>query len=520
MEGFIQRHRQDVMGVLNGFDRVRFRGTRRLLACVGGMMHFLFRMNVLLKDFKQYVLGATDRIRQTVVAGAEAAGRPVRYLASSSTRKEEVARDLARKEGIAQGLICVLSAVEPCRTFEVCRNPQTRRLELRLRPGKCLHYYHYWMHPDFGFMHARLQTWFPFTVHVCLNGREWLARQMDRAGIAYQRKENCFVDVADGGAAQGLLDQQLRTDWASRLDALIPQINPADRALFAACPVPYYWSADETEWASDILFRSPEALRRLYPRLIHYGMTCLGSRDVLRFLGRKVPAQGGVNGHFQGQVTTDLKQRPEGIRLKHQVNRNSIKMYDKQGSVLRIETTINDARDLKTYRTAEGDPHGPKRWRKMRKGVADLHRRAKVSQACNERYIQSLTGVEASPSVGQILEPLSRPVTWKGRRVRALHPMAGDDAALVRVVAQGDFCLHGFRNRDLRTALYGAAVDLQTKRRHSSAISRKLRLLRGHGLIQKVTGTHRYVLTQQGRMTIPLLLLAAEADAAKLAKAA
>jgi len=520
MEGFIQRHRQDVMGVLNGFDRIRFRGTRRLLACVGGMRSFLFRMNVLLKDFKQYVLGVTDRIRQAVVAGAEAAGRPVRYLPSSSTSKEEVARDIARREGATQGLLCVLSAVEPCMTWQVCRNPQTRRLELRVHPGKCLHYYHYWMHPDFGFMHARLQTWFPLTVHVCINGREWLARQMDRAGIGYVRKENCFVDVADVRAVQSLFDQQLRTDWAWRLDALIPQINPADREVFATNPVPYYWSADETEWASDILFRSPEALAHLYPRLIHYGMTCLGSRDVLRFLGHKVPAQGGVNGHFQGQVTTDLKQRPEGIRIKHQVNRNSVKMYDKQGSVLRIETTINDARDIKTYRAAEGNPRGPKRWRKMRKGVADLHRRAKVSQAANERYIQSLTGVEASQSLGQVLEPLCRPVTWQGRRVRALHPMAGEDAALVRVIAQGNFCLHGFRNRDVRGHLYGTSPDPQATRRRSSATSRKLRLLRAHGLIRKVSGTHRYVLTHKGRTTIPLLLLATEADAAKLANAA
>ena len=520
MEGFVQRHRQDVMGALNGFDRIRFRRTRRLLACVGGMRSFLFRIDVLLKDFKHYVLAVTDRIRQSVVAAAQAAGRPVQYLPSSSARKEHLARDLAGKAGIAEGLICVLSAVEPCMTYQVCRSPQARGLELRLRPGKCLHYYHYWMHPDFGFMHARLQTWFPFTVHVCINGRQWLARQMDRAGIGYLRQENCFVDVADLAAAQSLFDQQLRTDWARRLDALIPQINPADGELFAACAVPYYWSADQTEWASDLLFRSPEALCRLYGRLIQYGMTCPGSRDVLRFLGHKVPAQGGLNGNFQGQLTTDLKQRPEGIRLKHRVNRNSVKMYDKQGSVLRIETTINDARDLKTYRAAEGDPRGPKRWRKMRKGVADLHRRAKVSQATNERYLQSLTGVEASPSLGQVLEPLCRPVTWKDRRVRALHPMAGDDAALVRVIAQGDFCLHGFRNRDVRTALYGTAADHPTKRRQSSAISRKLRLLRAHGLIQKVSGTHRYLLTHKARTTLPLLLLATAADAAKLAQAA
>lgn len=170
---------------------------------------------------------------------AEAAGRPVRYLPSSATRKEDVARDLAQSQGIAQGLICVLSAVEPCVTYQVARNANTKKLELRLQSAKCLHYYHYWRHPRLGFMHARLQTWFPFTVHVCINGREWLARSMDRAGIGYIRKENCFVDVADVAGAQKLLDRQLRTDWVRLLDGLIPQMNPADRSIFAANPVPY-----------------------------------------------------------------------------------------------------------------------------------------------------------------------------------------------------------------------------------------------------------------------------------------
>jgi hypothetical protein len=106
-------------------------------------------------------------------------------------------------------------------------------------------------------------------------------------------------------------------------------------------------------------------------------------RGTLRFLGRKVPQHGGVNGHFLGEVVTDVKERPEGMRIKHRLNRNSIKMYDKQSSVLRVETTINDARDMKVFRSKEGSAQGPKSWRRLRKGIADLHRRAQVSQAAN-----------------------------------------------------------------------------------------------------------------------------------------
>ena len=80
-------------------------------------------------------------------------------------------------------------------------------------------------------------------------------------------------------------------------------------------------------------------------------------------------------------MVSDVKQRPEGLRIKHRVNGNSVKMYDKQGSVLRVETTINDARDLKCYRAAEGNPNGPRTYRKLRKGVADMTRRAELCDA-------------------------------------------------------------------------------------------------------------------------------------------
>ena len=99
------------------------------------------------------------------------------------------------------------------------------------------------------------------------------------------------------------------------------------------------------------------------------------------------------------EIHSDLKTRPEGTRIKHVLNHNSIKMYDKQESVLRIETTVNDARGMKAYRASEADPDGPKAWRKLRKGVADLPRRAQVSQAANERYLEASSTVEVTEAL-------------------------------------------------------------------------------------------------------------------------
>lgn len=521
MNLFIQRHRDSVMGTLNGFDRVRFRGTLRWLCHWAGMGRYLSAIGVRLNRFREYTMSVTARVRASIEGVAQAANRPVQYLPRPSLSKEELAREIARRDGIDQGLIGVFSSVEPCYSFEVRRDPTTRLIDIRSAPRKCLHYYSYWMHVDWGFCHVRVQTWFPMTVHVCVNGREWLARQMDREGLAYRRRENAFVWVEDLAQAQALLDDQLKTDWPAALNALLRQAHPDCAEIIDPR---YYWTADESEWASDVLFNSAADLRKLYPRLIDHGMRYFGSREVMRFLGRRVPAQGGVNGKFQGEVTTDLRERPEGIRIKHRVNRNSIKMYDKQGSVLRVETTINHPHDIQVYRHPEGSQRRamkkPKSWRLLRKGVADMYRRAQVSQAANDRYLESLAAVEDKTPLGELTAQLCRPVKWKGKRVRALNPFSREDARLLEAIHRGEFAIQGFRNRDLRQRLYGETQDAVMQRRQASAITGKLRLLRAHGLIRKIAKTHRYRLTAKGSTVIVALLAAQAADTATLTQAA
>jgi hypothetical protein len=488
------------------------------------MRNYLWHARVLLKDFKRHVLEVTGQIRAASEQLAAVAGRPVVYLASSATNKEAQAQRIAARDGITEGLVCVLSCVELGWSYEVGPNRDRKQLELRGGHRKCLHYYFYWIDRRLGWMHLRMQTWFPFTLHVCLNGREWLARQLDVAAIGYRRRDNCLVDVADVGVAQRLLDRQLEMDWQRLLAQVVRKFHPTHRRLFAKHPTEYYWSADESEWASDIMFRSPRELSHLYPRLIRHGIEAFSSREVMRFLGRKVPAHTGINGNFLGEVQSDLVARPEGLRLKHRLGHNSIKMYDKQGSVLRVETTINDARDMKVYRAKEG-PAGevPKSraWRRLRKGVADLPRRAEVSQAANERYLNALAAAEATTPLGKLAERVCQRRQWQGRSVRALNPLAPDDTQLLQAIARGEFLINGFRNRDLRPILFGAAgSDTQQLRRQSAAVTRKLRLLRAHCLIKKVPKTHRYVLTTQGTLIVNALIAAQKTDTNKLTKLA
>lgn len=516
---FLERYADDVLGMLSGFDRLRLRGTLRRIANAQGMTTFLSRQRILLKDVGEYVHDVTTRVKQATEAVATDRGRPVVYVSRPSVDKEALARDIAARDHIETGLICVLKSVELCWSFEVHHNRATKQLDLLPAPRKCLHYYHYQIHPHLGFLHTRLQSWFPFTVHVGLNGREWLARQLDAHGLGYRRRGNCFVWLEDVAATQQLAAAQLRTRWAPLLNRLATAANPAHAGLFAAYPLWYYWSVDQSEWASDVLFADAARLDGLYPALVAHSLTRLGSRDVMRFLGKRVPAVG-IDGHFRGEVVSDLAARPEGVRVKHRVNGNAVKMYNKQGSVLRVETVINQARDLRVYRPKEGEPDGDKQWRYLRKGVADVWRRAELSQQANERYLAALAAATEPTPLGAVSAPLCRRVRYHGQPVRALNPLAAADAALLAVVYRGEFVITGLRNRDVRQLLYPGVRTATARRQHASRVTRQLRLLRGHGLLRKVAHTHRYLLTAKGRSVIAALLAARQADTATLAAAA
>jgi len=241
----------------------------------------------------------------------------------------------------------------------------------------------------------------------------------------------------------------------------------------------------------------------------------------MRFLGRNVPSTGNTSPRLQGEVVTDMKTRPEGVRIKHRLKQNSIKMYDKQGSVLRIETTINDPADFKQYRTPEGKPDAAMGWHCMRKGIADLHRRTEVSQAANDRYLCALASVEDTTSVGELATRLCQPVRRNGRRARPLNPYAPDDAKLLDAISPGEFTINGFRNRDLRLQLFNDdKASKQVQRRHAAAVTRNLALLHAHRLIRKVPGTHRYHLSRQGRIIVTALITARKANANALTKLA
>jgi hypothetical protein len=521
MKSFVQTLAGLVFGVLSGFDRLMFRGHLRELAYPGGMLRYCNFNGVKLVDFGKHAERLTGQLMEASEAQAKRLDRPIEYLASPKLRKEDHARAIARRDGIEQGLIAVFKCVEPCWSFSLRGHRASKKLEFQPELRKCLHLYHYYQHPQFGFLYARVQTWFPYTIQIGLNGREWLAQQLDTAGLRYRRHDNCITWVEDMVKAQALLKDQLRVNWSKQLHEIAMLVHPSQAGFLGKFRTEYYWSLKQSEWASDVLFKNPADLRPRYDAWLRYALADVGSADVLRFLGRKLTATGKVNGHYTDEVLSDLRQRVDGVRIKHRAGENSIKMYDKaQGRVLRVETTINDPSDFKVFRAKENEPEGEKDWRVLRAGVADIHRRAQVSQAANERYLESLAAVDHTQPLEELLEPLGRRVTEPGpggRKLRALAPLVGKDADLLAAIARPEFMVNGLRNRDLVAALDGTiATDPVARERRSAQISRQLRLLRGHGILKKVPKTHRYQVTERGRLILTALTAVRHASTQKL----
>ncbi len=515
MESFIRKHADKILGVLNGWDRLVFRGSLRQIAFITGMKGFLHKRDVLYKDWEPYTKAVTKTVIEASEREAKELGRGVEYLKSPKTNKEEVALRYAARDGITSGVICVLGSTEPCVTYEVHKNREKKLLELQPRSAKCKFLYHYMIDPVFGFMNARIQTWFPFNVQICLNGREWLSREMDRVGLGYERRDNCFARLEDVAKTQALMDRQLETAWPKELKRIARMLNPAHEKIFEAMPIDYYWSGHQTEWATDVMFKDAASLAAIYRPILLHGITTYSSGDVMRFLGKK------LTGHYRGEIVSDVRERPEGTRIKHRVGDNSVKAYDKQGSVLRVETTINNPHGFRVFRAKEGDSKGPKKWRPMRRGIQDLHRRAKVSHASNERYLEALAAVDMTTPFGDLLTAVSRPVTWNGARVRGLRPWADDDLKLIRAISRGEFCVNGFRNRDLQPLLNNKpATSPDERRRQGARVSRLIRLLRAHGVVTKLPKSHRYKLSERGRQVATAILAAHDLSLAQINRAA
>jgi len=516
----IERMAKAIDVVISGFDRIVFKGFLRPLMFPDGAMSFLARNNVLNKDYKDWVQGQSQALVESVDKMVrEKTDRGIVPIPSSHTRKEDLARRQQEALGIKEGVIGAWSCVEAGQSYRACFDREKGFPQLRWESVRCKHLYVYMDHADYGFLNLRIQTWFPFQIQICMNGREWLRRQLDRSHVPYQRSRNKFFDIDNQKVAQRCLDRQVETQWPWLLDRLIPGIFPTRRQTLGP-DLSYYWTLWQSEWATDLIFHEVPTAETTTQILLKHALNTGTSDRVMQYLGRPLTKHGQPFLSCSSEVKTRASSFHEGLCVRHWADRNSVKVYNEQ-NVVRIETTINDPGDFRVVRAKQGAARRePKKRRPMRKGVVDISLRASVSQDVNKRVMDHLATFTDATPLEELVAHCTKSFTKDGRRTRALEPI-GKDRELLMAIADPRIALNGASNAELRDVLGKKAwAKGLAEKQLSARITRHLKLLRDHGLIRKMPNQHRYQLTDAGRQMTAALAAALKASTKELMKIA
>jgi hypothetical protein len=520
MNGFVQKFVGVVKGVLNGFDRIVFKGSILPLMHDEGVMGFCRARGILNKEYKDWMQTQTAKVVDAAESYAkEHCGEGITRIKSSHARKEDIARCRQREMHIESGLIGVWSATESCRSYKARYCAKAGFPQLRGEWTKCKHLYFYFDHADFGFMNIRLQTWFPYHIQMALNGREWLRRGLERQGCDFVAKGNKFLHIGDYDQAQCLLDAQLDTRWERMLNGFLPAVFPAMKGILGP-HLSYYWTLWQSEWATDLIFPTARHLEAISDSLLRHAFMTGTATRVLRYLDRPMTKAGLPYANMNNEVMGRVLDFGDGVRVRHWVDGNSVKAYN-EGNNFRVETTMNQPGMFQVHRRAQGEtPSTPKRRLPLRKGVADIALRAQISQDINNRFMDQLATCTHERPLRELFDTVSRPKRKDGRRVRALD-LIGKDRALLQAISDPAFNISGITNKALREKLQGQPGHTgRTEKQLRAKVSRHLRLLRDHGLIRKMPRQFKYQMTAQGRELTTALHASLAASTQQLMKAA
>jgi hypothetical protein len=499
MDTLLSKFGGKVKGVLEGFDRIVFKGNLKPLCYTAGMQMFLKCNNILFKDYYSWINEKSAAIcRDAEEYTRKHCQTEIQYIPTHNIRKEAIAHEQQRKTGIKSGLIGTWSCVESCNSYKARLNKKTGLLQMKYEPSKCKHLYFYYDHAEYGFMSIRLQTWAPYEIQIALNGRQWLKRLLEQSGCKYILEGNKFFDIEDYSLAQQLLSSQLDTRWIDTMTGFLPDVFPSMKEL-SKDRVSYHWILWQSEWAKDYIFADPDILGGYIQQLLRHAYISGTGERIIRYFGHPVRGNGQPYPTAKPEVMTRIKKWYNGGRVKHWADNNSMKIYNEQ-NVLRFEFTMNNPKRYRIHRTVEGVGGTEKKFMHMRKGIADITPRAKISSAGIKNFTEQMATLEEDATVGEIFEKVSNRFKKNGKSVRALD-IAGKDLALLRAIADPKYSVDAITNKHLQSVLGNMSwANGLSGRSLSARISRHLRLLREHGIIKKLPKQHKYMLTDKGRL--------------------
>ena len=479
-----ERYADKIQGVLSCLDRVIITGTIPEISHAEAMTSYLYSKKIRIFDYTKFAEPLRDEIRLHAERLAQENGLEIEFIRKADIRKEQRIKEIITKRGDHPGLVHIFSAMEPCPSFKPWHDKKAGKTFLKYTDGKCLHYYFYFLHEDLGLCYLRVPTWAPFRLQFYFNGHNRLALRLGKRGVGCRLVENGFVGLEDFAKAQKMADTFPVQMLHRQLDKIVREFCPVIRHFRSG----YHWSLMQVELSTDVIFKRQADLQPLYETITRTAIHAVKAAQVATFLGRKVTAA------YQGEIGNDFHTRIEGTRIKHQMGPVAIKMYDKLGMILRIETTASDVSFFKHYRKVEHRGGGGEmKVAPLKKSIYSLPLLCELMAAANQRYLEFVSTME-DPTVGiKNLDQISQPVEDGQRTYRGFNLFCGEDQALFEAIVRGEFTIHGFQNRLLRRIL----ID-----KSGAQISRMLKRLRIHGLIKKIHGTYRYYLTRLGQKTV------------------
>jgi len=485
METLIERYSDKISGVISCYDRIVISGTLPVLSNSHSMTSYLYSQNVRIFDYPKFAEPYRNQIRENAENIAKANGIEIEFIRKANTRKEDIISKKIEQRGTHPGIIHIINVMEVCPTYKPWHDKSSGKTYLRGETSKCSTYYFYFIDELLGLCYVRVPTWLPFRLQIYFNGHNWLAYKLKEAGVDYQMADNAFIEISDWEKAN-ILSRTLK------IEDLHKKLND-----FASlyCPVYkefkqlYHWSVMQCEYSTDVVFKKREDLQSIYGKLVQTAIHTVKPDNIVTFLGKK------LHPLYQGEIGNSYHIRIEGTRIKHSMGSVSIKMYDKFGQILRIETTSNDISFFKHYREViHRDGTRTEKEAPMKKYIYSLTPLQTIMDASNHRYLDFISAIEDNKIGKDKLEKITQRVTKDNRNYSGFNFFDEEDNHLLQVIARGEFNIYGFRAKHLK----------QFVNKSSSQISRILKRLHTHRLIKKIRNSYKYYLTELGKDAIIL----------------
>ena len=484
-----ERYQEQISGVLSCYDRMLLQGTLPGWCYDQGMTTFLYSRQIKIFDYPQFAQVLREKVRENAERIARENGIEIEFIRKADTfRKEKRIKNILKGRGEQPGLVHIFSAMEACTSYKPWHDKKTGKTFLKYDSGKCLHYYFYFIDKTFGLCYLRVPTWAPFRLQFYLNGHNWLATKLTKRKISYVLRENAFLSIDDFTRAQELSDSIKVSDLHRALDGFAQKYCP----VFQENGLTYHRSTSQVEYATDIVFKRQADLRLLYDQIVRTAIHSVKPENIATFLGRKLHA------NYQGDLGNNFNTRIQGTRIKHHMGASSLKMYDKFGIILRIETTNNNVSEFKQYREVRSrSGESIYKTAPMKKNIYSLFELTAIFKASNRRYLEFISMFDDQSRGVKNLKRISQPVETDDRSYKGFNLFSPDDLKLFEVLARGEFNINGFKNKSLRKHI---------PETNTAAMTRILKRLHLHGIIRKVRRTYKYYLSQLGKAVITAAL--------------